>query len=310
MYDILQLKSDMEGALHGTTLNQIANLDGLLDRAARDVLADCDPNETMRFTPPVPLYTGVYSYSCPSDLKSNRIFDIRPQVNRQPWQGSSQTFSKPFDMLKDRCISGSFFNVKWDKSIKSLEIAVNQQAVTILNSCDAFNGNGTWVAGTNVSQIATDNLNFVQGSGSVRFDLADDGYIENSTMSAIDMTTLNPEGKLYLWVWMPSGAGFTSVELRWGSSASNYWSATSVLAQDGTAFQNGWNLLSFDWPTSATGTPNQASVTYLRVSFVITAIQNPVRIDGITSWRSIPSRTSAYSAAVSLSPRFSFIKPI
>lgn len=283
VYDITSLKADLEACLHGTTLNQITNLDGLLDRAARDVLSDCDPNETMRYSAPVPIHTGVFSYSCPSDLKGNRIFDIRPQVNRQPWQGSAQTFSKPFDMLKGCTIGGAFFNVKWDQYVKSLEIAVNQQPVFLLNSCDTYDGNGTWTAGTNISSVATDNLNFVEGSGSVRFALAGSGYIENSTMDDIDLSTLNPEGELYLWVWMPTGSDFTSVSLRWGSSSSAYWSASATVAQDGTAFQNGWNLLSFAWPSSSTGSPDDTAVDYLRVSFVTTASQNPVRIDGVTA---------------------------
>lgn len=282
-YDITRVKADLEAALHGTTLNQITNLNGLLDRAARVVLQDCDPNETMRFSAPVALHTGVYDYSCPTDLKGNRIFDIRPQVNRKPWDNAAQTFSKQFDLTKENLLSGAMVNVKWNAYVKSLNIAVNQQPVVLLNGCDTYNSNGTWTAGTNVSDVATDNLNYVQGSGSVKFDLAGDGYIENSTMTEVDMTELDPEGTLYLWVWMPTGSEFNSVTLRWGSSAADYWEATATLAQDGTAFQTGWNLLSFSWPSTDTGSPDVTSVTYLRVAFDTDSAQNPVRIDAITS---------------------------
>lgn len=283
MYDITRLKNDMSAALHGTTLNQISNLNGLLDRAARDVLSDCDPNETMRFSSPVALHTGVYSYSCPSDLKGNRIFDIRPQVRRWPWDNVLQTFSKNFDLNKQNILNGVMVNTSWNQYVKSLQIAVDQQPIFLLNSCDTYNVNGTWAAGTNVSDIATDNLNFVEGTGSVKFTLAASGYLENSTMNAIDLSTLDPEGTLYLWFWLPSGKTMTSVSLRWGSSSSDYWEASATEQQDGTAFTTGWNLLAFTWPGSDTGSPDASSVSYLRVSFV-TADTNldPVRIDAIS----------------------------
>lgn len=283
IYDITRLKNDMSAALHGTTLNQISNLNGLLDRAARVVLQDCDPNETMRFSSPVALHTGVYDYSCPTDLKGNRIFDIRPQVNRRPWDNVAQTFSKNFDMTKNAVLSGTMVNVKWNQYVKSLNIAFNAQPVLLINSCDTYDGNGTWTAGTNVSQVATDNLNFVEGTGSVKFNLAGNGYIENSDMDSVDMSELDPEGSLYLWVWMPSGSEFNSVTLRWGSSSSDYWEATATTAQDGTAFQTGWNLLAFTWPSTDTGSPDNEDVNYVRVAFDVDSAQNPVRIDAVTS---------------------------
>jgi hypothetical protein len=73
------------------------------------------------------------------------------------------------------------------------------------------------------------------------------------------------------------------VTLRWGSSAADYWEASATLQQDGTAFQTGWNLLAFSWPTTDTGSPDVSSVTYLRVSFDADSAQNPVRIDAISS---------------------------
>lgn len=282
VYNITDVIGDMEAALHGTTINQITNPYGLFDRAARDVLSDCDPNETMRFTEPFPLYTGVFDYTCPTDLKGNRIFDIRPQVNRKPWDATAQTFSQNFDRIKTRILQGALVNVNWNQYVKSLNIAVNKQPVLVLNSNDSFNGNGTWVAGTNVSDIATDNLNFATGSGSVSFAMAGSGYLYNSTMTPINMIDQQTVGSLFMWFWMQSPS-ITSVSLRWGSDASNYWSGTATAAVDNTAFQIGWNLVEFPWPSSATGAPNVTEVNFLRADFVLTGPMNPVRIDAITS---------------------------
>ncbi len=47
-YNVQDLKNDLTGILHGTTTNQIQNLDGVINRAARQLLLDVDPQETKR----------------------------------------------------------------------------------------------------------------------------------------------------------------------------------------------------------------------------------------------------------------------
>src|SRR5690348_1761998 len=82
-YSILNLKQDLTGIIHGTSLNQIQNLNGVINRAARQVLMDVDPQETKRWTQFVtPIYDQVFDYAVPTDLKGNAIIDIFPQVER------------------------------------------------------------------------------------------------------------------------------------------------------------------------------------------------------------------------------------
>src|SRR6267154_6147214 len=97
--DITQLKQDLEGMMHGTTLNQITAIDALINRAARQILMDVDPQETKRIVPLAnSIYTNIYDYSVPPDLKGTKVIDIRPQVNRQPWDVSTQTYNQAFDL--------------------------------------------------------------------------------------------------------------------------------------------------------------------------------------------------------------------
>ena len=42
-YSISELKTDLEGRLHGTSLNKVRNVDGVIDQAAKKLLLDLDP---------------------------------------------------------------------------------------------------------------------------------------------------------------------------------------------------------------------------------------------------------------------------
>ena len=59
-----------------------------------------------------------------------------------------------------------------------------------LNNCNSYNGNGTWVAFGDASNVQTNQQYFRNGTGSVSFDLTPStgtGGIYNSTMEAINL---------------------------------------------------------------------------------------------------------------------------
>src|SRR5260221_8839359 len=100
-YSITNLKADVEAALHGTTVNQIQNLYGLFNRAARDVLLDIDPQEQKRTVQTNgPIFNGVWDYPIPADLKGDRLIDIRPQVLRNANDLWNQDYNQDFDIQK------------------------------------------------------------------------------------------------------------------------------------------------------------------------------------------------------------------
>src|ERR1700741_5041477 len=100
-YSVLTLKNDLSGALHNTTNNEIANLDGVIDRAARQLLLDVDPQETKRTLEFVtPIFNTVYDYPIADDVKGNKIIDIFPQTQRIPRDVWAQTYNQAFDVAK------------------------------------------------------------------------------------------------------------------------------------------------------------------------------------------------------------------
>lgn len=287
-YDVQTLKADLEGVLHGTTLNQITNLDGLIDRAARKVLLDIDPQETLREVPfTSPVFDQVYEYPLAEDVKGISIVDIKPQVNRNG-QIFNQDYSQQFS-LSEYLSWRNQFNIKFNTSVKTIQI--NAPFVTppiIVNSASSTTVNGTWVGGGDVTDLENDYQNYIAGGGSLLFNLSGvgtTGYLENSTMDSVDLTEHENLATEFLWTFLQTGTAVTSIELRWGSSSTNYWSRSMSVNQADNAFNNGWNLMDFIWDgATQTGSPDVTEITYLRVTWTYNGDpQTGLRLNYVTS---------------------------
>src|ERR1700722_5337069 len=99
-WQISDVESEMQGMLHGTTLNQITNLYGVFDRAARRILNAVDPLETKVVEQFGQVFYGVYDYTCPQDLKGNKVIDFYPQANRTLIDNYGQQYTKDFNLWK------------------------------------------------------------------------------------------------------------------------------------------------------------------------------------------------------------------
>lgn len=275
-YSVTQLKSDMAGALHGTTVNQITNLYGLLFRAASELLADIDPEETRRTVGlSTPIYGQVYDYACPTDLKGNRIIDIRPYVNRSQSDRTLNAFSADFDRLKSSINSGSLVETRWNTGVKTIRLSIPSEDNVLIDSMDAI---GNWTAVAGASGLEVDNVNFAQGGGSLKYDLSGSGYIVNSLLTS-DISAFGNDGVVFLYVWSPSTVpnGHT---IRIGTDASNYWTSSVTAQWDGTAYVTGWNLLGFDLGTATkVGSPSYSNIDYAYIYTNQTGTSSPVRAD-------------------------------
>lgn len=287
-YSILNLKNDLAGILHGTTNNQIQNLDGVIDRAARQFILDVDAQETKRtleFTSPI--FNDVFDYPIAADVKGNKIIDIFPQVQRLPRDVWSQAYNQAFDIAKQNIYaSPDLFTMNFNTGLKTIRInAPYLNPPIILNQIEGISLNGTWTTGGTASNLSVNNTNFVQGSGSLQFDITTGaGYLENSSMTAIDLSEVVNQSYLFVNTSIPTGSALTSVDLRWGSSAADYYHLTVTQNQQALAFQNGWNLEQFIWSNAATvGTPDPSSITYARITLNVTASMTGCLMNGLSS---------------------------
>jgi len=285
-YTVLQAKDDLSGMMKGTTSGKITNVLQLLNRASRDVLGYVDPQETKRKAQIASaVYDEVYDYAAPADLKGNKIIDLRPQTGRESNTNFSQTYGAQFDLNKG--LSDNTVQVAFNQGTKFIRIKKNLTGLIAVNEADSLTANGTWVASNDTANLALDTSKYVSGSGSIQFDM--DGStttatLTNANMTAIDLSEHEDESSMFMWMDFPDSSLITSVELRWGSDAANYWSQT-VTAPHFGAFVNGWNLLRFAWDgATETGTGVSSAVNYLQVNITYdgTADTN-LRIDNVTS---------------------------
>ncbi len=278
----------MVGVLHGTTLNQIQNLDGVINRAARQLLLDLDPQETKRTVEFVsPIFNTVFDYPIAADVKGNKIIDIFPQVERIPQDIWLQQYNQAFDVMKQNIFSmTNMFTMNFNSSLKTLRVnAPWLNPPIILNQIDSILNNGTWATGGTGSNLTENNTNFAQGAGSLQFDATTGvAYIENSSMIAVNLSAVVNQASLFVWVYVPSASALTNVILRWGSSSGAYYSKTVTQTQQGTAFVNGWNLCQFEWATaSVVGSPDPTALNYARVSLTLTSSATAVKVNGLNS---------------------------
>ena len=287
-YNIQALKNDLTGMLHGTTSNQIQNLNGVINRAARQLLLDIDPQETKRQVEFVaPIFNTVFDYPIASDVKGNKIIDIRPQIDRIPQDVWTQGYSQAFDVAKQNIFSfKNMFTINFNTSLKTIRInAPFLNPPVIINQIEAISTNGTWATGGTASNLTVNNTNYAQGAGSLQFDVTTGAaYIENSTMSALDMTQPLNQSSIFTWVYVPDASKLTSVDVRWGSSSSNYYHQTVTQTQQGTAFQNGWNLCQCVWASATVvGTPIITAINYGRVTLNVTGSMTACKVNGLNS---------------------------
>lgn len=266
--NISEFKTRLAQKIHGQSLNKVQDVDGLIVEAAGNVLNKIDPVETKRITPLTNgLYDQVYSYAVPVDLKKDRIIQIRPQGERTRADNFHQTYDGTFSLRYEN----NSFTVEDNSGLRSVKISKSLTQGITINDANGITSNGTWAAGGDASNIATDTVNYVSGSGSIRFDLnasGSAGYVENSTMQSVDLSGYYTDYANFIPVYIPSSA-VTSITVRWGSSSSDYYSLNATTTQEGTAFSTAsWNLIRLNRASATeTGSVDDTAIDYVRVTF-------------------------------------------
>jgi hypothetical protein len=285
-YSISQVTSDLASILHGTSTSQINNINGLFNRAARQLLLDIDPQETKRITQTTtPIYNQVYDYAVPTDLKGNKIIDIFPQVNRTSRDLFLQDYNQSFDIAK-AWTGQDQFTIILNTGVKTMHVAA--PTLTVPVQITAASTTTGWSVGGGASTLTADSTNFIVGGASLKFNLdagQSTGYLENSTLTSVDLSDYLNQATNFLYTYLPTGSSVTSVNFRFGSSSSAYYTLSATVNQDNVAFINGWNLLSYIWSSMTTvGSPDSTAITYIRVTWTYdSTLQTAVRLNDVFS---------------------------
>lgn len=285
-YSITTLLADIGSVIHGTKTNKVPNIYGHFNRAARQVLLDVDPKETQRILSLPQVFNDVYDYPCPIDLKGDRSIDLRPQAGRLPGDIFVQGYSQNFDAWKGVSLTNKIIT-QWNTGVKTLRIEAPTLTAPV-TLCDTSTLLG-WVATTGAQNLSLDTINNVAGGGDIQFDLAaghTTGSIQVSGLNPVNLTGHVNIDTLFAWVYIPLASAITSLDVRWGSDyTANYYHLTVTTTQQGTAFQNGWNLIALPW-VSATlvGAPVVTSYTAVQLTVAYNStLQTGLRFCNLTS---------------------------
>lgn len=252
-------------------------------------------------------FTDVSVYAIPSDMLGDDILDIRPlvdipsEVRNQNWdRNSNAEFTR--NLLDERATPK--YNIEYNngsRTLRLLDTLSAQVKNTQLHSCDTYDGNGTWTADATTSDantVATDSVNYFEGSGSVSFNATvaqsvnNKATIYNPGFATVDASNQSNSPYLFFYAYIPDVTYVTSLTFVYGSDTAatpatkaNYYSFTATTQFDGSALQTGKNLIGV--PRSGatqTGTVVNTTIKYLEFTVNYSASQantTGFRLDGI-----------------------------
>ena len=257
-----------------TTLN-------IINRAARMVVSDIDLRSTKRKVALASkLFDDIYSFASPSDLKGDAIIDIIPQKEHfSRRRRTSILQEEEFELIKETVggDSGYLCALATDDLVNRLLFNgdVEDTALTIASFDSLTADGGTWALFGDAENVAQDTDQYIQGGGSVRFDISSaagtTAGLQNASLDTFDITDYVDNGSVFVWVYINSVAdtgsdGLTNFIIRIGNDSSNYYTQTITTTHDSTAFTAGWNLLRFDFVSmTQTGTVTATTCDYVAI---------------------------------------------
>lgn len=286
---------------------------GSIAEAGRNLLARIKPKDLSRRTIiENALYDQVNRFECPDDLDQQNVmqwFRLDQRRNTDTFYFPMiQTSNRRFDQY--RVNDRNLFTIEYQTGRKFVKVsdighlagqnmgvsnaATNNGGGLVLHNMNAIDENGLWYATGSAVELATDNLTFLSGTGSVRFNLntsSSIGSIINTTLEPVNLSEYFTRGKIFTWVDIQDLNQLQIVTLDLFSNpndlTTDYYSITVNSPHDCPQFQEGPNLLGFLMDSnngmSTIGTPNPAHIAAIRMTFVTngTIEMKNVRVDNI-----------------------------
>lgn len=207
-------------------------------------------------------HKGITWYSDPTDFKS--AIDLRYQ--RPVDSGYEFDMVSPSNFDSDT-LKKRRFTVATQDSSQYIRIDLPGTTQQI-EAATEYDGNGTWVGASGITNVATDSYEYYDLSASVKFDFdGTAGTLTNSTIGTVDLSSYKDRAKVYINVYLPSITDFTSIQMKLGSSDSAYYTDTETTNYLGEDLVVGWNKLEFDvWDTEV-GSVDDENIDYIQLIF-------------------------------------------
>jgi len=252
VYTYTQYKNEVIDSARAANITNVITARNPLNRGVRRVLERVDLRSTKRHAAlGTRLFDDIYSYPAPTDLKGDAIIGLFPQANRNPFFRLDLKGEEDFDRLKT--VKNNIVALATDDLANRIMFSGDVNDTTLLlASCDSLTADGgTWVVYSDAANLAADADNYVQGGGSLKFDLtgaATTAGIYNTSLTLQDISDYTTAGFAFVWVYINSITNLTNFILEIGNDlTTNYYQITETDQFDGTAFVAGWNLLMFSF---------------------------------------------------------------
>lgn len=284
---VAQVKDSIAGILTGINLNNVQSLNTALERTAREICTRISiPEATSRQA--ITLYDGVTDYAAPTDIFGAALIDIRPQgTGRNITDFVVKQPLSVFDRTKGWNVNGYQLALEFVKGIGRLR--VDSQVPQPRIELDPMSLTTGWAAAGSASGLTQDSTVFYRQPSSLRFNLAgaSSGTLTKSVPSN-NLTSYIGVGVVFLAIRTPSATNLTSLTLKIGSDASNYYSVTATTGFI-EAFTTGeWMLVAFDLSTATTiGSPTITAIDYVQITVTHAAALTNFYVGDL--WIALPS---------------------
>lgn len=271
-FSVSEAKSELESMLHGTTLGQVVNINGVFNRAARQLMLDIDPQETKRIAPmSSPIYYNIFNYSLPVDVKGNKVSDLIPLQNNSKRDVIHNTYNQYFDVNKNWTPVDNFTIIN-DTNNKYIRIDYNNKSLTSV--IDQVTEVGSWVASGTASNLAVNTEVTNNQLPTLSFDATTGvGILTNANLQPIDLSNHNNQGCNFFTLYIPVSTSFTSTTIKVGSSAANYYVSAPLTKQfNGFNIESGYNQFGVTFANmTKVGNPDLTKITYVQISVTVSA---------------------------------------
>ena len=294
-YSYTNLKDQIVDTLSYANAGSSVTVLNVINRACRLVNSEIDLRSAKRRAALSPkVFDDQYDYTCPTDLKDEAIIDIIAQANRSADSDFRLVTPQEFDRKKT--LSKNLVAFSDDDLVRKVRVSadINDTVLAVASFDSLTNDGGTWALFGDAENVAADTDNYLEGSGSVKFDISSAGGttagLQNTGLTTFDITNYVNNGSVFVWAYINTvvdtgSDGLTNFILRIGNDSSNYYTQTITTTNESAAFAAGWNLLRFDFASmTQTGTVDLDACDYIALYMTKETgkVDNGYRFDNLT----------------------------
>ena len=281
-YNYALIQRILNTKIHGRRSNLTSGESGdtnverdLINSAVRVALSDIDFRGNIREVSLTPgLMDNQFDYALPSDVKADRIIDLRPQITDSRGEFETYDIVPPQEFDRRKNIEKGIATILNDDLTRYLRVSadIDDDEVQV-STMEDTNWRTFDSVSVNDSDVKVDNDDFIEGNGSIRFqtdttDSTDSKVgIQNASIGSFDISGYLARGSAFADAKLTvADTGIHQISLRIGSDSDNYYQISDSNQNDCSSFVTGWNKIRWDFQNKTTvGTPVDTAIDYAAI---------------------------------------------